>query len=134
MQIITTYVATLVPLLILDGLWLGLFAKNFYKQQLGFLMSDTTQWWAVVVFYLLYAAGLSYFVVTPHASDTLLRVFLNGAFLGLIAYAAYDFTNQAIVKNWPITVTIVDLAWGAAMSGVVCTIAVAILRWLSLAR
>lgn len=129
MQIITTYVATLIPFLILDGLWLGLVARNFYKNHIGFLMSESPQWWAAIVFYLLYIGALSYFVVTPHASDSLLRIFLIGAFFGLVAYATYDLTNQAVVKNWPLIVTVVDLAWGALLSGAVSVVAVMIVRF-----
>lgn len=124
-----TYVATLVPFLILDGLWLGLVARNFYKTQIGFLMSESPQWWAAILFYALYVGALSYFVVTPHLSDSVLRIFLNGAFLGLVAYATYDLTNQAVVKNWPLVVTVVDLAWGAFLSGAVSVIAVMIVRF-----
>lgn len=128
MPFLFSYIATLVPLLVLDSLWLGLIAKKFYQARIGFLMTDNVQWWAVVLFYLLYAAGLSYFVVIPHSTDSFLRVFLNGAFLGLIAYAAYDLTNQAIVKNWPLTVTVADLLWGAMMSGLAALVAVFLMK------
>ncbi len=129
MHIIITYFATLVSFLILDGLWLGLVARNFYKTHIGFLMSESPQWWAAILFYALYVGALSYFVVTPHLSDSVLRIFLNGAFLGLVAYATYDLTNQAVVKNWPLVVTVVDLAWGAFLSGAVSVIAVMIVRF-----
>lgn len=92
-------------------------------------MSESPQWWAAILFYALYVGALSYFVVTPHLSDSVLRIFLNGAFLGLVAYATYDLTNQAVVKNWPLVVTVVDLAWGAFLSGAVSVIAVMIVRF-----
>ena len=61
------------------------------------------------------------FVVWP--SDihgyTLLTTFMRGALLGLSAYAAYDLTNQAVVKGWTWKLTLIDLAWGSLMTGIV---------------
>jgi uncharacterized membrane protein len=51
-------------------------------------------------------------------------IFLSGALLGLVAYGAYDFTNQATLRDWPVVVTIVDLAWGAILTGVVSVVSV----------
>jgi uncharacterized membrane protein len=62
-----------------------------------------------------------FFVISPsHRSrDALLR----GAFFGLVAYATYDLTNQATLRDWPWHVTLVDLAWGAFVTGTSCAIA-----------
>jgi len=39
-----------------------------------------------------------------------------GLLLGLIAYASYDLTNMATLKEWSISLTVVDIAWGAFVS------------------
>ncbi len=114
----------------IDGVWLGLIAKSFYQKHIGHLMADTVQWWAAGVFYPLYAFGMAYFVIVPglQSNAPILSVALRGGLLGLIAYAAYDFTNQATLKNWPVIMTIADLAWGTFVTAVVSALTVFLLR------
>lgn len=121
---------TLVSLAVLDGLWIGVFAKGFYKSTIGYLFGATPNWTAIVLFYLIYAAGVTFFVVAPalSAETSLIRTFLIGALLGLITYSAYNLTNQATIKDWPMVVTVVDLAWGTFMTGSAATIATLIAR------
>lgn len=122
------YLATLVPFLILDGLWLAVVAQNFYQAQLGPLMAKSPVWAAAGVFYVLYIAGLVFFVVAPAQKEGGRRAAaLRGAFFGLIAYATYDLTNLATLQGWPLAVTAVDLVWGALVSGLTCLAAVALL-------
>lgn len=122
------YVSALVGLIIIDGTWLTIMGKSFYGKYLGHLMAPSASWIPVVIFYLLYAAGIVLFVTMPSLRDGagILKVFLTGAFLGLIAYGAYDFTNQATLKDWPVLVTVVDLAWGAILTGVASVVSVII--------
>jgi len=124
------YFATLVPMLVADGIWLTTMGKRFYGAQLGHLMGSALKWGPVAVFYPLYAIGVMVLVVLPalEAKTPLLKVFLLGALLGLIAYAAYDLTNQATLRDWPLVVTVVDMAWGALLTGVVGVVAVALTR------
>lgn len=122
------YLSVLLSLLVIDAVWLGAVARGFYRARLGYLMADTVQWWAAAVFYLLFAAGLLVFTVQPNLSASMLRVFFMGALFGLVMYATYDLTNQATIRSWPLIVTIIDLVWGALLSGVVSVIAVRLLR------
>lgn len=128
MQFFYSYLAALVPLLVIDGVWLGVVAKSFYASQLKGLMTDQVEWWAAGLFYVLYAAGIVFFAVQP--AETLGRAFLYGAFLGLIAYVTYDLTNQAVLKNWPVIITVTDIAWGAVLTGLVSVIALWIMQLL----
>lgn len=106
----------------IDMLWLGFVAKDFYKQQIGFLMRSDINWWAAIVFYFLFIAGLVLFVITPALErDSWLHALLFGALFGLITYATYDLTNLATLKSWPLTVTLMDLLWGAAIAASVST-------------
>ena len=104
-------------------IWLGLVARNFYRDQIGFLMKNDIDWTAAIIFYLLFIAGLVLFVITPaQEKDSWVHALLYGAIFGLITYATYDLTNLATIKDWPLTVTMVDLAWGAVLAGSVSTI------------
>lgn len=107
------YFIALPILLLIDGFWLGFVARNFYSQQIGDLIKTNMDWLAVAVFYPLFVAGLVIFVIGPAVEkNSWTQALLLGAFFGLIAYATYDLTNLATLKNWPLLVTIVDIAWG----------------------
>ena len=124
------FVATVVAMLVLDGLWLGLVARGFYRRHLGFLITDQVNWAAAGAFYVLYAIGLTVFVVLPGIdSGSVGAAVWRGALFGLVAYATYDLTNQATVRSWPTIVTAVDLGWGTLLSAAVGAIATfAVLR------
>lgn len=114
------YVAALVGFLAIDMLWLGVVARGFYRRQLGFLLADQVNWWAAFSFYLLFVAGVLVFAVAPALqAGSLSRALLLGGLLGLLTYGTYDLTNLATVKGWPLLVTLVDLAWGTALTAAV---------------
>ena len=114
------YLLTLAIFFLIDMVWLGLVAKNFYRRQLGEMLSTKVNWAAAMLFYLLFIAGLLLFVIVPALGrGNALQALWQGAFFGLIAYATYDLTNLATLKNWPLMVTVVDLAWGAVLGGAV---------------
>jgi uncharacterized membrane protein len=120
---IRLYLITLPVFFAIDIAWLGIVAKNFYRRQIGFLMAKDINWPAAVIFYLLFIAGLAFFVISPAIEKRIWRdALLMGALFGLITYATYDLTNLATIKGWPILVTIVDLAWGAILSASVSVI------------
>jgi uncharacterized membrane protein len=117
------YLIALPVFFAIDMIWLGLVARTFYRDQIGFLMKDDINWTAAIIFYLLFIAGLVLFVIMPaQEKGSWVHALLYGAIFGLITYATYDLTNLATIKDWPLTVTMVDLAWGAVLAGSVSTI------------
>lgn len=128
------FISSLVVMTVIDALWLGLVAPKFYREHIGFIMADKPNWFAAAAFYVIFVIGVTVFVVYPgwQNAQSLIKIGLLGALLGLVAYATYDLTNQATLKNWPPIVTAVDLVWGAFLSGSVSVIAVAILRALKI--
>lgn len=125
------FLVSLVTFLIFDGLWLTVVAKNFYAKQLGFLMSDNPNLVAAGIFYLIYVFTLVLLVISPALDKaSLTAAVVNGALFGFCAYATYDLTNLATIKNWPLLVTVVDLIWGTFLSGAVSAISYLILsKW-----
>ena len=106
----------------IDMIWLGLIAKNFYREQIGGLMKTDVNWAAAIIFYLIFIAGLVVFVITPAmVKGSWMHALLLGALFGLVSYATSDLTNLAVAKDWPLLVTIVDLAWGAVLAASVST-------------
>lgn len=114
---IKLYVVSLIVFLGIDIIWLGFIAKKLYSKYLGYLMTEKIVWIAAVIFYLIFIAGLVFFVINPALREKSLSYALYaGAFLGLVTYATYDLTNLATIKNWPVIVTVLDLLWGMFIS------------------
>ena len=125
------YFATLIVFFAIDMIWLGLAARGFYQKHLGFLMAPSPNWFAAIVFYLLFIVGILVFVVVPGLKDNSLQTtLLRAALFGLITYATYDLTNLATLKDWPILVTVVDMIWGTLLSVAVSLASFMIGKWL----
>jgi uncharacterized membrane protein len=117
------YLSTLLAFLAIDMVWLGLVARTLYRDYLGFLLTPTTNWIAAVLFYLLFILGILVFVVLPGLKDHSLKTTLvRGALFGLVTYATYDLTNLATVRDWPLLITVIDMAWGTVLSMMVSCI------------
>ncbi len=111
------YFIALPVFFIIDMIWLGLVAKNFYRSQIGFLMKPDINWGAAILFYLLFIAGLVFFVLSPAMErKSITYLIMTAAFYGLLTYATYDLTNLATLKDWPLFITIIDLIWGMVLS------------------
>jgi len=114
---IKIYLVTLVIFFLVDILWLTVISRNLYKKYLGYIMTPNVNWVAALVFYVLFIAGLVFFVINPAlAKGDLLYAILAGGFFGLIAYGTYDLTNLATLKDWPVLITVVDLLWGTFLN------------------
>ncbi len=123
------YFATLIIFSIIDGTWLYFMGAQ-YKIWLSTLFAPQFNLVPAILFYFLYSAGLLFFVINPSLRNhtSLISVFLAGAFLGLCAYGTYDLTNQSVLRDWPLIVTVIDIAWGAFATGVACSIVVSIFK------
>lgn len=123
---LVAYAIALASLLVLDGIWLGVIARSFYKERLGDLLLDKPNFVIAALFYLVHAAGIVVFAL-PQATNWTTAL-LYGALFGFFVYAAYDFTNLATLRGWPADVAMVDLAWGSAATAVVTAVAFLVLR------
>lgn len=114
---IKLYAIALPVFFVIDMIWLGLVAKDFYRAQIGALMKPDVNWAAAIIFYLIFIAGLVVFVISPAVEKgSWTHALLFGALFGLVCYATYDLTNLAVAKDWPLLVTMVDLVWGAVLA------------------
>lgn len=114
------YFSTLLVFFAVDMVWLGLIARTFYGKYLGYLMAPNVNWLAAILFYLLFIVGVLVFVVLPGLKSGSLRdTLLRAALFGLITYATYDLTNLATIKDWPVLISVVDMAWGTTLSVIV---------------
>ena len=114
-----SYVVVLVVFVGLDFIWLGKAGDAIYRPAMGDMVLPGFRAVPAVAFYLLYAAGVVFFAVMPGAgSPGWLAAGLRGAAFGLCAYATYDLTNQATLKHWSTTLSLIDMTWGALLTGV----------------
>ncbi|MDF1609655.1 DUF2177 family protein [Hoeflea sp. YIM 152468] len=117
-------------ILVVDAIWLGLVARGFYSRQLGALMLDTPRLPIAALFYVVYSAAVVILASAAAArSGSLMEAVLLGAILGFAAYGTYDITNLATLKNWPLTMSLIDMAWGTALTAAVSAAGYWLLRW-----
>ena len=120
--ILRAYIGAFAAFCVLDGIWLGTVATDFYFDQLGELLRQEPNWPAAVVFYVGYVAGVVYFAVLPSLNGGSWRAATRrGALLGLLAYATYDMTNLATLVGWSLPVSLVDMAWGMVITATAAT-------------
>ncbi len=110
--------------LVLDAIWLLGIAKNIYAKAIGQLMLEKVNSIAAGGAYLLLVIALLYFVIVPglSAGHGVFSIALSGALLGFIVYGVYDMTNLATLKGWSLSISLIDMAWGTFVSGVVAGI------------
>ncbi|MBS1683115.1 MAG: DUF2177 family protein [Bacteroidetes bacterium] len=123
MKLLWIYLIATAIFFAIDMLWIGLIARSFYRERLGYLLAEQPRWAAAIIFYLIYIGGILFFAVVPALRDQAWTVaLLNGAVLGLLCYATYDLTNLATVDRFPLVVVVVDIAWGIFLTAAVSTI------------
>jgi len=131
MQLVKLYLLTVPVFAVVDLVWIGVLARNLYKDNLGHLLSPTVNWTAAAAFYLLYIAGILYFAVVPALTEgTLSRAVINGALFGFFTYITYELTNMATLPAWPLKVVLLDTIWGVVLCATVATVSTLIGRWL----
>jgi len=123
-EFLKLYVISFISLIGLDALWLTRVAPKLYKEQIGHLMADKPNLPAAGLFYMIYIVGLVVFVVQPAVQkESIMFAATRGALFGLVAYATFDLTSLAVLKDWPVKITVIDLIWGTLLTAAVCALA-----------
>ena len=131
LKYLAAYGLTFLVFLLVDIVYLGVVAKDLYAKHIGFLMADKVNWWAAIIFYLLFVGAIFVFVINPAiAADSIQKALVYGAFFGFITYATYDLTNLATLKDWPVRIVIYDMLWGTVLAAIVGGAGFYITRWL----
>ncbi len=121
---LTLYAVSVPVFFAIDMVWLGFVASNFYKSRLGHLMGDI-HWPAAIIFYLVFLVGLTFFATYPALfKNSLMTAAILGGLFGFFTYATYDLTNLATLRDWPLSVTIVDMVWGTILGASVSVVTV----------
>ena len=117
MNWIAALIAAAVTMGVLDGLWLGVIARDVYRSELGPLMRASTNVPAAAIFYGMYVVGVTTLVVRQF--DGVGTAALVGAGIGAMAYGTYDLTNMATVEGFTWKITAIDITWGCALTAAV---------------
>jgi uncharacterized membrane protein len=107
------YGATLIVFLACDSMWLALMGPALYRPVMGDMLLDGFRPAPAILFYLVYIAGIVHFAVRPSAPRPMTTTLRDALLFGVVAYATYDLTNQATLKNWSTVLTLADLGWGS---------------------
>ncbi len=128
---LASYLLTSLVFFAIDMVWLGVLAKNLYRKHLFGLLADQVNWSAAIIFYLLFIVGIFVFVILPAVEkNSLFTAVWLGAFFGIVTYATYDLTNLATLKNWPLPIVFIDIAWGAVLTSLVSMAGYSIHKWI----
>ncbi len=112
---------------VLDFLWLGKIGRPLYDARLGDLIADRPAMGPALAFYALYVVGITYFVTHPAiSSGSWLAALGGGALFGLVAYATWNLTNLAVLRDWPSSIVPIDMAWGTAATAITAVVTYAI--------
>ena len=129
MLYLKAYLATSIVFFALDYVWLTRVATSFYRGQIGPLMLEQPRLGVAALFYIFYVLGIVVFAVIPAVkADSVMTAAVLGAMLGLVAYGTYDITNYATLRSWTIPMVLVDITWGAVLTGVSAASGFLILR------
>jgi uncharacterized membrane protein len=124
------YGAALLVVGVLDALWLGVIARDFYRRELGELMTDSVRLVPAAIFYFGFPAGLVTLVLSPLPA-TLVDALWKSALLGLVAYGTYDMTNLATIRGWSLKLSLADMAWGTFIAAAAGGAAWSAMRWIA---
>lgn len=129
--IIISVLTALATALVLDGIWLKVWEERFYGEHIARLILKDPSIVSAGVFYLIYALGITMFVVDPgfQQGTSLINIFLFGALFGLIAYLMYNVTNDVDFKEQPVFHTFMDSLWGAFLGGATSVVAYTVVQY-----
>ncbi|AGB73179.1 hypothetical protein RTCIAT899_PA00410 (plasmid) [Rhizobium tropici CIAT 899] len=115
---VVAYIVTLVVFIAIDFIWLSSMTDRLYRPVMAEILTADFRLAPAIAFYLIYAFGLTVLAVRPGLiGESIQTAIVCGAMLGFTAYATYDLTNQATLKNWSTILTLADLFWGTILSG-----------------
>ena len=121
---IIAYGVAAVSFLAMDIVWLRWASVNLYKPVIGEIMAEKFNGGAAVAFYLIYIAGMCWFAIKPGLTGGGVQAaMLNGILLGALCYATFDLTSQAVMKVWATHISVLDILWGAFVTGAAASIA-----------
>src|ERR1700689_563201 len=118
------YVVVLIVFGAIDAVWLSTMGPLLYRPALGDILAQNLRIAPAIAFYLTYPIGVVVFAVlpalrvqAPFTAEALALLF------GALAYATYDLTNYATLRNWTLPITVLDISYGGLASSIAAMVA-----------
>lgn len=122
-KLLALYGITTAAFFAIDFVWLTLATPRIYQPLLGDLLSPKPNLAVAGIFYLFYVVGIVALAIVPGLQEgSLVAALWRGALFGLLAYATYDLTNLATIRDWPWQISVIDMIWGTALNTAVTAI------------
>jgi uncharacterized membrane protein len=130
--LLLSYALTTLVFFAIDLVWLGVVAKGLYARYLGSFLAPNVNWTAAIIFYLLFIVGIFIFAIVPAVEKgSVSHAVVYGALFGFFTYATYDLTNLATLKDWPLPIVFIDIAWGSVLTALLSLAGYHITRWVA---
>ncbi len=128
------FVICALALLAGDFVWLSLTGETLYRPEMHGLMRAKADLVPAAGFYLLYVLALCMLVLYP-ATDpggpvNHRDITVKAAVLGLAAFGTYDLTGLSVIRDWPLSLSFIDMGWGLVNSVIAVNITALVLRLL----
>lgn len=110
-----------ISLILLDIVWIGFVASKKYREDLGHMLileGDKIKFRKIsgIILYIFLAILIYMFSVPVYVTQGINMTSLLSSFaLGILLYGFYEFTNRAILKDWPKSIIILDTLWGGLL-------------------
>ena len=115
--------------LAIDMFWHVFIARKLFQEEIGHLMGEKIKAYAGLIFYVINALAILFLVINPSLEkQDMIQALLHGGLLGFAMYATYNFTNLALLRDWSIKVTLLDLGWGTFAAGLTSLISSKIIQ------
>jgi uncharacterized membrane protein len=101
----------------IDAVWIKSM-QGVYTHYLAYHVQPTIPASKLIIglfVWFLLVVGLWFFVV-PYCTKPLLPALAVGALYGLVVYGVYEGTNFLMLRDWPLTIVLIDTAWGVALN------------------
>lgn len=113
--------ASFIFFILIDMIWIGFIARSHYVAHLGPLLryadgKYNVIWWAALLVWFFIVLGSFLFVFPLIQEKSFMDALFYGGLFGLVLYGVYDFTNLSLLKNWPLSTTMLDIAWGVVVN------------------
>jgi uncharacterized membrane protein len=123
MTYVVAYVAVLIVFGMIDAVWLTTMGAMLYRPALGDILAPSMRVAPAIAFYLLFPVGIVVFAVLPGLrTQSPVTAATLALLFGALAYATYDLTNYATLRNWTLQITVIDIGYGALASSIAATV------------
>ena len=115
-HVLLSYLSILITFGILDYIWLGYVAGDFYTDAMQGFLKESVVVWPWLVFYLMYGFIIFVLAIVPNRVKPWYYSFIDGGLLGAAAYGTYNLTAYSLVDGFSLSLLLIDWPWGILLT------------------